>query len=315
MYYPYFRGKQFELIAIRDTAELMAGAGFTPIIEPVKAQLKGLQRALDAVCTAGGSVVVIVNPEYGDHADDGEGISALLRDEYLERGNVYAGLLLTEATSVNDAVELYNNHKEHQPVFIHAGFMEAKALAGKIGENLTKTRHVFFEQNCKKLYRKHFDGAHRVLLRDGFTKRRNADHLSIPIEVFSDLHITYTDEGMDGFGDFLTVGAEFTEGGGPAYAVAIHLTFINVEKDEEMYLYHFVSNSIDTPTDPAGKFAEALLKLKQKYDTGNSGLFRGSALKQFLELQEREHFPGLGQAKKLSMIHHIETIKHFFVKE
>ncbi|WP_323006439.1 sce7725 family protein [Pseudorhodobacter sp.] len=311
MYYPYFRGKQFELIAIRDTAELMAGAGFTPIIEPVKAQLKGLQRALDAVCTAGGTVIVVVNPEYGDHADDGEKISTLLRDEYLELENVYAGLLLTETTSLGDAVKLYNNHKEHQPVFIHAGFMDAKALAEKIGDKLEKTRHVFFEQNCKKLYRKHFDGAHRVLLRDGFTKRRNADHLSIPIEVFSDLHITYTDEGMDGFGDFLTVGSEFTEGGGPAYAVAIHLTFIDAAKDDEMYIHHFVSDSKDTPTDPAGKFAEALLKLRITYDTGKSGLFLGKALTQFLELQEKEHFPGLGQAKKLSMIHHIETINNF----
>lgn len=27
MYYPYFRGKQFELLAIRDTANVMAEAG------------------------------------------------------------------------------------------------------------------------------------------------------------------------------------------------------------------------------------------------------------------------------------------------
>ncbi|MEL7444783.1 MAG: sce7725 family protein [Pseudomonadota bacterium] len=310
MYYPYFRGKQFELIAIRDTAELMAQASFVPIVEPVKAQLKGLQRALDAICDAGGSAIVVVNPGYGDHAEDGEDISSLLREKYLERDNIFAGLILTEAMTVEDVVDLYDSHKDHLPVFIHAGFMEAKLLAARIGDQLGKSRHIFFEQNCKKLYRKHFDGAHRVLLRDGFTKRRNADHPSI--EAFSDLHITYPDEGMAGFGDFLTVGDEFSEGGGPAYAVAIHLTFINAEKDDEMYIYHFVSDSKDTPTDPAGKFAEALKKLKDRYDAGDSGLFLGTALAQLLELQEKEHFPGLGQAKKLSMVHHIETINSYF---
>lgn len=311
MYYPYFRGKQFELIAIRDTAELMASANFTPIIEPVKAQLKGLQRALDAVCDAGGNVIVVVNPEYGDHAGDGEKISELLKDNYLELENVYAGLLLTEKTSLAEAVSLHNRHNDHQPVFIHAGFMDAKELSAKIGDKINDTRHVFFEENCKKLYRKHFYGAHRVLLRNGFVKRRNADHSDIPLETFSDLHITYADEGMDGFGDFLTVGSEFTEGGGPAYAVAIHLTFINSKKDDEMYIYHFVSDSKDTPIDPAGKFAEALLKLKTTYESGKSGLFKGNALSQLLDLQLKEHFPGLGQAKKLSMIHHIETLNEF----
>jgi hypothetical protein len=31
---------------------------------------------------------------------------------------------------------------------------------------------------------------------------------------------------MDGFGDFLIVGDDYSESGGPAYAIAIHLTFI-----------------------------------------------------------------------------------------
>ncbi|WP_271950356.1 sce7725 family protein [Ruegeria faecimaris] len=309
MYHPYFRGKQFELIAIRETAKLMAGSKFVPIIEPVKVQLKGLVRALDAICDAGGSAVVVVNPGHGDHSDDGEEISKLLNEVYLERENIYAGLLLTDVMNVDEVVALFNKHKGHRPVFIHAGFMDAKGLAQRIGESMSKSQHIFFEKNCKKLYRRHFDGSRRVLLRDGFEKRRNADHP--PEEVFSDLHITYEDEGMDGFGDFLTVGDEFSESGGPAYAVAIHLTFINAEQDEEMYIYHFVSDRKDTPTDPAGKFAEALAKLKAKVDTGESQLFESSALTEFLTLHEKGHFPGLGQAKKLSMIHHIETLSDF----
>jgi hypothetical protein len=116
---------------------------------------------------------------------------------------------------------------------------------------------------------------------------------------------------MDGFGDFLIVGDDYTEGGGPAYAVAIHLTFINPEKDEVMYIYHFVSDTKDTPTDPAGKFAQALNKLIAKLDTGASHLVETSSIVEFRKLHHEGHFPGLGQVKKLSLIHHIKTLADY----
>ncbi|MFY0661429.1 MAG: sce7725 family protein [Shimia sp.] len=309
MYYPYFRGKQFELLAVRDTAELLAQNEFVPIIEPVKAQLKGMVRALDAICDAGGSAIVVINPEHGDYSSDGQKITEMLNDNYLDRENISAGIILTENTTTAEAMTLNQAHADHGPVFIHAGFMEARELSASLGQELSASTHVFFEQQCKKLYRKHFDGSKRILLRDGFVKRRNADYK--PVESFSDLHVTFPDEGMDGFGDFLTVGDDYSESGGPAYAVAIHLTFIDQERDEEMFVYHFVSVRKDTPADPAGKFAEALTKLREKYESGTSQLFLGTALQQYLDLDEKGHFPGLGQAKKLSMIHHIETLADY----
>lgn len=306
MYHPYFRGKQFELITIRDTAKVMAQAQFVPIIEPVKETLNGLDRALTAVCEAGGAVIVIVNPYHGDHAEDGAGISALLKEKYLGKPGVSAGILLTEQMTRPEALACYAKHQDHNPVFIHAGFTEGKGLAEDIAGFLADTRHVFFEKHCGTLYRKSYKGSYRVLLRDGFERRRNADHP--PVEVFSELHLTFGEDGMDGFGDFLIVGDDFTEGGGPAYAVAIHLTFINPAKDEVMYIYHFVSDTKDTPTDPAGKFAQALKKLVAKLESGSSHLYESSAIAEFRKLDKAGHFPGLGQVKKLSMIHHIETL-------
>lgn len=104
------------------------------------------------------------------------------------------------------------------------------------------------------------------------------------------------------------VGDAYSEGGGPAYAVAIHLTFIDRNKDDVMYIYHFVSDTKDTPTDPAGKFGQALGKLIRKLESGNSGLLETNAIKEFKELYKKRHFPGLGYVKKLSMKHHIETL-------
>lgn len=307
MYHPYFRGKQFELITIREMAPLMAASDFVPIIEPVREALKGLERALTEICKAEGKAIVIVNPFHGDHAEDGISISTLLEKGFLDKGGITAGILLQNDMNTGDALACYEKHKAHSPTFIHAGFTEAKALAEKLGDGLSDSSHVFFEKHCHKLYRKHFKGAaKRVLLRDGFERRRNADHPAV--ELFSDLHVTYDEEDMDGFGDFLIVGDDYTEGGGPAYAVAIHLTYIDPDEDEVMYIYHFVSTTKDTPTDPAGKFAQALDKLLKKLDSGTSNLFESSAIKEFRVLHKKGHFPGLGYVKKLSMNHHVETL-------
>lgn len=310
MYHPYFRGKQFELITIRETAQLLAKLGFVPIIEPVKEPLSGLQRTLEAICEAEGKAIVIVNPRHGEHREDGADISGLLKKGYIDNESISAGVLLKNGMPSGEAISCYKQHNRHNPAFIHAGFTDAKELAKAIGEELPKTIHIFFERYCEKLYRKHFVGGTRVLLRDGFIRRRNADYP--PLEKFSELHVTFREEGMNGFGDFLIVGDDYTEGGGPAYAVAIHLTFIDPDKDDAMFIYHFVSKTKDTPTDPAGKFAEALDKLITKLDSGTSMLLETSAIKEFRELHARGHFPGLGYVKKLSMKHHIETLANYF---
>ena len=309
MYHPCFRGKQFELLAIRDTASLLADSGFTPIIEPVREALKGLGRTLDSVCDANGGAIVIVNPDYGDHASDGASISALLKDGFLDKNGISAGILLKKGMAVDTALRLWEEHGDHDPTFVHAGFSDAKALADRLPQ-LNETSHVFIEAHSGKLYRKHFKGSKRILIRDGFERRRNADHP--PVEQFSDLHVTFEEEGMDGFGDFLIVGDDYVEGGGPAYAVAIHATFIDPQHDNEMFIYHFVSETRDTPTDPAGKFMQALDQLIAKLESGTSNLFDGPAMNEFRALHARRHFPGLGHVKKLSMKHHIETLANFF---
>jgi len=310
MYNPYFRGKQYELITVRETAPILAAAKFTPIIEPVKQALGGLHRTLDSICKANGSAAVIVNPYHGDHAEDGDGISSLLKKEFLGKTQISAGILLKEGMTAAQALKFCSEHGDHALTLVHAGFVDAKALADGLGDKAHNIRHVFFEPFCGKLYRKHFSEQPRVLLRDGFKRRRNKDHPLL--EPFSDLHVTYPEEGMNGFGDFLIAGDDYFESGGPAYAVAIHLTFIDSEKDDEMYIYHFKSDRQDTPTDPAGKFIEALNTMIKTLNKPDSKVLETKAVKEFRELHKKKHFPGLGYVKKLSMNHHIETLADYF---
>jgi len=250
-----------------------------------------------------------VNPYHGDHQEDGTSITGLLQDGFIGANNISAGILLRSDMTVDEVMTCYNHHVDHHPVFVHAGFTAPKALAAELENGMHGLTNVFIEDHAKLLYRKHFDQSTRILVRDGFKRLRNADYPAM--EEFSDLHVTYGDLGMSGFGDFLIVGDVYSEGGGPAYAVAIHLTFIDPDKDDVMYIYHFVSDTKDTPTDPTGKFAQALAKLITKLNSGTSHILETEAIKEFRDLHAKGHFPGLGYVKKLSMKHHIETLANY----
>ncbi len=307
MYFPYFRGKQYELVAIRETAELMAKSKFVPIIEPVKESLRGLERALTAVEEVNGQAIVVLNPEYGDLVGRGKEIRECIK----AFKSVGVGYIAGVDSSIDDLVNDCKASLESRSVtIVHAGFDDGRTLAEKLGDDMSKIRHVFLEKNCGKLYRRHFKGAERVLIRDGFERRTNRDYPSR--EVFSDLHVTFEEEGMGGFGDFLIVGDQYSESGGPAYAIAIHLTTIDEDKDQQMVVFHFVSDRVDTPKDPAGKFLEALSKLVGEVKSAGSPVVRTEAVEEFLRLHEKGHFPGLGYIKKLSMKHHLETLSGFF---
>lgn len=106
MYYPYFRGKQFELIAIRESATLLANSSFVPIVEPVRASLGGLNKTLRSLTDVGAQAVVVVNPRYGDHRESCESISELLEWDYQESDAIGAGILLTSETSLEKALAL-----------------------------------------------------------------------------------------------------------------------------------------------------------------------------------------------------------------
>lgn len=309
MYFPYFRGKQYELITVREQATLMAKRKFVPIIEPVKESLSGLQRAVEAVHEAGGRYILIVNPYHGDHSPDAAKLQEY-GDAMVGRAGASMGILLMDGVAVDDVLELNERYKGQRVALIHMGFPEPRQLASELGKEVGELTHVFVEDRCSKLYRRRFVSDERVLVRDGFRRLPNREYADV--ETFSDLHVTFEDEGAEAFGDFLIVGNDYSESGGPAYAVAIHLTFIDHEYDDELRMYHFKSDRSSTPQDPAGKFAEALKKLVDEVEREESPILRTTAVREFLELHHKEHFPGLGSVKRLSMNHHIETLADYF---
>lgn len=127
MYYPYFRGKQFELLAIRDTANVMAEAGFTPIIEPVREALNGLERTLKTIKENDGKAIVIINPACGDHSSDGQSIAQLLKNEFSNYKNISVGILLDKSMTI---VKVDN-------LFIQISFMKSPlSMLGLMSQKL-----------------------------------------------------------------------------------------------------------------------------------------------------------------------------------
>jgi hypothetical protein len=310
MYFPYFRGKQYELVTIRECSPMLASARFTPILEPVKEDRRGLLKTVEAISEANASLVLVLNPKHGSIPDNPEFMERFVADELGNYPQVKFGALLFRDSDVTSLRGLLARHSTRSFFLVHAGFQDARALSEALSEVTNVDQHIFLEPHCGKLYAKNFRDTSRVLLRDGFKRKANRNYDDV--EFFSDLHATYPDEGMAGFGDFLIVGDEYSETGGPAYAVAIHVTFIDPEKDDAMYVFHFKSDRQDSPTDPAGKFAEALEKLYGAVSAPNSKIYRTEAINEFLDLRQRRHFPGLGYVKKLSMKHHIETLVRYF---
>jgi hypothetical protein len=129
---------------------------------------------------------------------------------------------------------------------------------------------------------------------------RNVEYWNRQESIFTNRPWAYQSAGYVGLSDFLTIGKSFKDGGGPAYAVVIHLTY---EQARTIRIRHFCSESNLTQDDPAGKFLEALEKLVTF--VRSAGIPTNQAINGFLDLHRRQHFPGLGKVKELSMVNHM----------
>lgn len=305
-YYPFFRGKQYELICLRENSELVGRQGFTPIIEPVKEAASGLLRTIDALKKEQAQFLIVANPSVGHHAP------ALPEDFVREISDAMDGYVhgdwVVQVQEFDDLVRV-RQWLQVSPslALLHHGTMAAKEVLEVVGNEEGMNRTHIFGEKCSPRYRGAFLSNEKVLLEDGFKKTKNADYPDV--EIFSELPVTYREQGASGFGDYLIVGNDYSEGGGAAYAVAIHITYADAEDDGVIYVRHFKSDTNDTPTDPAGKFREALTKLVDYCAQKESKIPQTSAIQEFQRLHQHGHFPGLGYVKKLSMQHHLEIMK------
>ncbi len=310
MYFPYLRGRQYELLALRElVTNNLLGKNVIPIIEPVKLS-STLMSVIKAFVKAEHFIAVILNPEVGTYTSEVSYIQDKPYSEYVldEYNDPYIVKSIIMGESANDFIDSTRINKSDLLV-------------------------VNNKQDFLNLYEKEFNGIspkyslipdegtfrrkvrnNKVLLDDKFNKRtRNSDYKKYVDEFFSDDHLYYKNDNFIGFSDYSIVGEEYNEVGFAPYAVAIHIVYF--DSDKNLRIRHFVSESNEDITNTAGKFYEAVTKLNNWFNSEPHPVKATMGLKAFLHHCAKKTYPGLGTVKKLSLMHHLELMSDYLDNE
>ncbi|EGD31130.1 sce7725 family protein [Streptococcus sanguinis] len=302
MYFPYLRGRQYELIALRELlANNKLGNNVIPIIEPVKLS-PTLVSTLEAFETKKQPCALIMNPAVGSFNEEyskNEKNRANRLDEVIEQSeHLYYASLMSRGYQKDDNFK-QNDDMSRQIIICK----DPDDLNGYEGNYSTELIAYNLIGEDSKLNRE-VSGS-KVKISDRFKKApRNVDYAKKTDEFFSKDHKYFLKEGYKGFSDYSIVGESYSDSGFAPTAIAIHIVYFNEKQD--LRIHHFVSDTNENLRNQAGKFEEALEKLLNAIEEGK--ISQTMAIKEFQRLSDTKTYPGLGTIKKLTMMHHIELV-------
>lgn len=304
-YFPYLRGRQNELLALRELVQKnRLSHHILPIVEPVKFS-PTLSKTLDTFISQKQAIALIRNPTVGGFvkdlkdADEDNKIKQSINDAIETEYVIKAGIM-----KKNTEKMVYEWLKLSEPYVI----INSKREWLEEYSNIFSTQPPTYTLIPDKSVFKRKCAGKKILLEDKFIKRdRNSDYADYPDELFSEDHLDYLEDEFDGFGDYSIIGSDYMESGFAPYAVAIHIVYF--DDDDSLRIHHFVSKSNEDSQNPAKKFYEAVEQLAlwvQKHR-----IYKTEGLKTLLEHYEKQTYPGLGSIKKLSLMHHLELMTRY----
>jgi len=306
MYFPYLRGRQFELIALRELVEMsLIGENVIPIVEPVKMS-STLVKTLSVFCENDRRIALILNPQVGSfELDKKEEKNGKNYDKFIETTKskcVIPTHLMVEDSSriISEWAHLGINRADEIIICTDEDFLDTYS------ECFTKESPIYTLIPDESEYRREIHNK-RVMLADKFKKQsRNTDYAKKEDEPFSNDHLYYKADGYVGFSDYSVIGHDYSDSGFAPYAVAIHIVYFDA--NEKLRVKHFVSDTNDDIHDPAAKFSEAVGKLVMWNQTEKLKTY---GIQQLTEMNNNENYPGLGVVKKLSLMHHLELMNNY----
>lgn len=306
MYFPYLRGRQFELIALRELVEnSLLSPKVIPIIEPVKLS-STLITTLKSFEEKQQRVAFIFNPQVGEYSltiKKGKNVS--LKDKVLEaiKSPFVIKAHILNAHSEEELDCLFSQGVNPEEILMICQNKDFIPIYEQIFKKVIPQYNLIPDESVFRRRLKH----NRVLLANRFPKKeRNSAYADNIDEPFSDDHLYYKEDGYIGFSDFSVIGDEYIEAGFAPYAVAIHIVYFDEEKG--LRIRHFVSDTNDDISDPAGKFSEAVYKLV-KWNEDKK--IQTDGIRTLENLYKNEIYPGLGTVKKLSVMHHLELMSQY----
>jgi hypothetical protein len=313
MYFPYLRGRQFELIGIR---ELLDNDILTdkviPVIEPITIS-STLISTLELFIKKNRKIALIFNPEVGSFQNELNKVAETGNETYKRLSLILNNRLVLKTLLLNQqCVNILENWKnenifDRDVIFI---YNENEDILEIDKYKIENYKYIFIPD--ERSFRRKFN-ANKVLFADRFVKKNKNSDYSEQEEFFSDDFPFFQNEGYAGFSDFSVVGNYFSSEGFTPYAVVIHIVYFN-EKQDKLNIRHFVSDSNDSPKDPARKYYEALNKLNTwwlELPDEIKELNKSMALDTFLYHFKTQSYSGLGIIKKLSIMHHLELIGRY----
>jgi len=300
MYFPILRGRQNELLALRELQEAKRLEHVTPIIEPVKASstllsvLQLFQEEEKELLLVGNPIVGSFEKELSQNIEYRRRFESLLMANSHLVGMYYCGYGSdSDVLSIAEMPKAYVLNAENRDQYDSVCQMEVPAYT------LVSTGNSRVQRKAK---------GRRISLESAFKPQaRNADYCSHKEDFLTEELFYYTEDGFDGFSDYSVIGEGYSEGGFMPKVVALHLVHLNPAKDQ-LFVRHFTSSEERRGSDVGGKFHEALGELISWADD-NEGLLRPtSALDAMKRIYVEGKFPGLGVAKRLAIMHHLELV-------
>ena len=305
MYFPYVRGRQYELLALHElVTQGLLSQRIVPIVEPVKLS-PTLSRTMEEFFLKRRDLGIICNPAVGsfdsDMNDGGKDKNkqkflALLDDEHALKAHIVKKESEVQLSSwkkekgINkEDWIIINNDRDTLSEY-------SKIFNGIVSKFVFIPDESAFRRNVHR---------NKVLFEDRFAKcERNSDYLVKDDEFFSEDHLYYKEEGFSGFADYSVIGKDYLESGFAPYAVAIHIVYFS--EDKSLRVHHFVSDSNSDIQNPAQKFYQAVSKLAEW--CAEKQIETTVGLQAFLDHYTNQTYPGLGSVKKLSLMHHLELV-------
>lgn len=299
MYYPILRGKQHELAALQEVVNVISYISFCPVIEPVTESLNPIFNTINTLNSYGISPQIIINPPIGFYKNDNNTIINYLRS-FQEIS--FLPCIFIE----NSKIPAFENWPPQFSLFLK-GEINSEVLSLS---KFDRCKYVFVHQNVSPLVMQTLNNV--ILYNDNFKKQiKNAEYPSH--SSYSSLHTYYRSSPVvRGFADYTIMPEDFSKsGGGPAFVVALHLSYINKSEFREMLVKHYLSYDDNSPDNVAKKFHDAVQKMLNDIDNNTIPFYISHALHEFRELYNRPHYPGLGVAKRICIKHHIETLNDY----
>lgn len=296
IYYPYFRGRMYDLLALKALCEQhQLGPKIVPIIEPVR-DSKELQQTVATFVQAQQPFSLVANPQvsvYGLNTTKLYPLPDLSRypffhpsailaadftPDFLTPGSKQTSLLLADNAPLMQAYQA-------TPLL--------KQVAGVLIPDEARL-HQLVPHNA-------------ILLTDPLAQVGHVeDYGHLTDEYFAPANWFQLPPGYVGFGDYSLGGKPYFDRGMPSRAIALHLIYVTA--NGSLRIHHFVSDSNASMRGQKQKFFEALTKLTAWAPAHLNGLNRTPALDALLAYQTGTKFPGLGIVKKLALMHHLQLM-------